>query len=61
MTALPREDRPRHLHLVHSQDEAELEQPVYRPAWNWALALAIGACLGVWAIVVAGVVMLLLA
>jgi hypothetical protein len=54
--------RPRHLHLIHSQDEpeeAELERPVYRPAWNWGMLLAFAGALAVWAVIIAGVVLLL--
>lgn len=50
MTARPH----RHLHLIHSADD----EPELEAGWNWGLIVALGACLLVWALILAGVVLL---
>lgn len=50
MTALPDRSDERHLRLVWSQDEPELETP---PSWNWGFLGAVVGSLLVWTLLVA--------
>lgn len=50
MTALPDRSDERHLRLVWSQDEPELETP---PSLNWGCLGAVAASLLVWTLLVA--------
>lgn len=51
MTALPDRSDERHLRLVWSQDEPELETPA--PSLNWGCLGAVAASLLVWTLLVA--------